>query len=122
MMYYKDLEESSTSIIIRAAQIRDQRGLRHLAQRDTRALPDGELLIALVGDEPRAAISLASGEVIADPFHRTKELVGILILRRAQLSGGRPRSLALKPLLGGRVGLSAATDRESPATAGLSER
>lgn len=82
---------SATSIVIRAARAEDVPNLRALAQRDTRPLPDGELLVALVGDEPRAAISLASGEVVADPFHRTEELVKMLTLRLSQVQRELPR-------------------------------
>ena len=84
-MYHNRLQDPSTLISIRAAGADDEHALRRLAQRDTRTLPRGELLVALVGGEPRAAISLASGEVVADPFHRTEELVRMLGLRRAQM-------------------------------------
>src|SRR3954449_5479677 len=86
MMYHN----SATSIVIRAARAEDVPNLRALAERDTRPLPDGELLVALVGDEPRAAISLASGEVVADPFHRTEELVRMLTLRLSQVQRELP--------------------------------
>jgi len=84
-MYHNTSQDPFVSISIRAAAADDEHALRRLAQRDTRPLPHGELLIALVGGEPRAAISLASGEVVADPFHRTEELVRMLGLRRAQM-------------------------------------
>lgn len=84
-MYYSNHQEHSGPITIRAAGPQDAEALRRLAQRDSRAIPDGELLIAFVRGEARAAISLARGEAIADPFHPTEELVHILTLRRAQL-------------------------------------
>jgi hypothetical protein len=90
MMYHRDPRSLPTSITIRAARGSDESALRHLAQRDTRPLPDGELLVALVDDEPRAAISLTTGEVIADPFHRTEDLVRMLALRFAQMHRGLP--------------------------------
>jgi hypothetical protein len=89
-MYYTTINgQPETSITIRAAGPEDGEALRRLAQRDSRAIPDGELLIALVGGEARAAFSLASGETIADPFHRTEELVGMLTLRGSRLRGER---------------------------------
>ena len=89
----------------------DVDALRRLAQRDTRALPDGELLIALVNGETRAAISLTNGETVADPFHRTEELVGMLTLRSSLLRGTtRQRRCSLKRLLG-TVGSSAPSPR-----------
>jgi hypothetical protein len=104
MMYHRAPNHpEDTSITIRAAGPEDVRALRRLAQRDTRALPAGELLVALVDDEARAAISLASGEAVADPFHRTEELVGMLTLRRAHLCGkGRQPGRGLMRLLGNR--------------------
>jgi hypothetical protein len=92
-----------TSITIRAAGPQDVDALRRLAQRDTRALPDGELLIALINGEARAAISLTNGETVADPFHRTEELVGMLTVRSSLLRGTtRQRRHGLKRLLGTR--------------------
>jgi hypothetical protein len=97
-MYYTPRRgRTETSIKIRAARLEDAEALRLLAQRDSRAVPDGELLVALVDGQARAAISLATGETIADPFHRTAELVWMLTRRFAQLysrgaaaSGRRP--------------------------------
>ncbi len=108
-MYYKATKDpTDTSITIRAAGLQDAEALRRLAQRDSRAVPEGELLIALVDGEARAAISLASGETIADPFHRTEELVGMLTLRGSQLRGERrQRRRSLKRLLGSRSGSNA---------------
>jgi hypothetical protein len=98
MMYYGS-EGPPDSITIRATAPEDEDALRRLAQRDTRAVPDGELLIALVNGEPRAAVSLASGEAIADPFHHTAELVRMLMVRRSHLRGEarRPRQRAAMP-------------------------
>jgi hypothetical protein len=87
-MYHIPIEDPTDSpITIRAARPQDVEAMRRLAQRDSRAVPDGELLIALVDGEARAAISLANGETIADPFHRTQELVGMLTLRGSRLRG-----------------------------------
>ena len=102
-MYNRAIEDpTGTSITIRAAGPEDVEALHRLAQRDSRPVPGGELLIALVDGEARAAISLASGETIADPFHRTEELVGMLTLRGSRLRGEsrqRRRGLILSLLL-----------------------
>jgi hypothetical protein len=93
VMYYKpNRDQTETSITIRAARLEDADALRRVAQRDSRAVPEGELLVALVDGEARAAISLASGETIADPFHPTAELVGMLTLRVSRLCGEPRRS------------------------------
>jgi hypothetical protein len=92
-MYHKpNRDQTETSITIRAARLEDADALRRVAQRDSRAVPEGELLVALVDGEARAAISLASGETIADPFHPTAELVGMLTLRVSRLCGEPRRS------------------------------
>jgi hypothetical protein len=108
MYYIPPKDRRNSSITIRPAGLEDAEALRRLAQRDTRAVPEGELLIALVGGEARAAISLASGESIADPFHPTAELVGMLILRGSRLLAERPRHRRrLRWLMGSRGGGSA---------------
>jgi hypothetical protein len=106
-MYHRAIKDpTDTSITIRAAGSQDVEALRRLGQRDSRAVPEGELLIALVDGEARAAICPASGEAIADPFHRTEELVGMLTLRGSGLHG-ETRVRRLKRLLGSRGGRSA---------------
>jgi hypothetical protein len=86
-MYYTDAEAHATgSITIRPARLADADAVRRVAQRDSRGVPDGDLLIAAVGTEVRAAISVQGGEVIADPFRRTDELVRMLALRRSQMA------------------------------------
>jgi hypothetical protein len=86
MMYHRTPKKPEPgSIVIRPARPTDEGAVRLVAQRDSRAVPEGELLIADVGGEVRAAISLTTGEAVADPFQRTEELVRVLALRRAQL-------------------------------------
>jgi hypothetical protein len=106
MMYYSSSKENSGSVIIRAAHALDGADLRRVAQRDSRAVPEGQLLVAEVDGELRAAIALATGEVIADPFRRTADLVRMLGLRRSQLRGEvrRPSRPAAVPAVAGRLG------------------
>jgi len=73
----------SSAITIRAARAEDMDELARVASRDTHELPEGTLLVATVGSDVRAAISLSDGMVIADPFHRTAELVAMLKIRAA---------------------------------------
>jgi hypothetical protein len=91
-MYYKGDSQARHAITIRQARGEDRRGLRRL-DRDSAEIPVGELLVALVGEELRAAISVTDGKVIADPFHPTAELVRLLSARAKQLqaSNGGPR-------------------------------
>jgi hypothetical protein len=87
-------ETLSEAIIIRSARAADEDAVRRVAQRDSRAVPDGDLLIAVVDGEVQAAIALESGDVIADPFRRTAELVRMLALASISRRGRdrrRPR-------------------------------
>src|SRR5688572_19217965 len=79
-----------SEIRIRAARAEDIASVARVASRDTRPLPTQPLLVAEVGSDVRAAISLADGSVIADPFHRTAELVEMLRIRaRGAAAGSR---------------------------------
>jgi hypothetical protein len=49
-----------------------------LAALDDRRAPHGPALLAFVGDELRAALGLRDGQVVADPFHRTDDIVEML--------------------------------------------
>ena len=79
-----------SDITIRPAYADDQVALRRLAALDSATVPPGPLLLAEVGGELRAAISLRDGRSIADPFERTVELVELLELRLAQRTPGAP--------------------------------
>lgn len=79
----------SAEITIRAARAEDMIDVARVAGRDTEELPAGPLLVAKVSDDVRAAISLADGTVIADPFHRTAELVEMLRIRAGAVNRSR---------------------------------
>jgi len=76
------------SIAIRRATQADRPVVERLAALDSAPAPSGELLIAEVGDEPQAAIEVATGATIADPFRPTVHLVELLSLRAAPLRDG----------------------------------
>jgi hypothetical protein len=79
------------AVSIRRAGPHDAPALCRLAALDS-ALPlSGEILLAEVEGEPRAALSLTDGCAIADPFRPTAELVALLAMRRDQLRGTEPR-------------------------------
>ena len=79
-----------SNLSIRLANPSDLPGLRRVAGRDSRPLPEGELLVAVVGGDVRAALSLRSGEWVADPFHPTASLVELLQIRARHGGGHRP--------------------------------
>jgi hypothetical protein len=76
-------------ISIRRAEATDQAALREVAERDSRLLPAGDLLVAVVGTEIRAVLSMHTGEAVADPFHPTAALVELLRIRARQIERSR---------------------------------
>ncbi len=65
-------------VTLRLATGSDGAALKRLAQRDCRPLPPGPHLVAERDGRIDAAISLASAEMVADPFLRTAELCELL--------------------------------------------
>ena len=82
---------SSPSVLIRAARGSDGPALETLAALDSRVVPSGTLLVAEADGELVAALSAATGERIADPFRRTRDVVELLELRAARGRGSRRR-------------------------------
>ena len=76
---------NDTAITIRRATGDDGLALRRLAQLDGARLPDGDLLVAEVGGELRAALRISDRAYVADPFFPSKELVGLLDVRAKRL-------------------------------------
>jgi hypothetical protein len=70
---------------IREALPEDYPALRRLAELAGRAMPTGRLVVGQVDGEIQAAVPIAGGPPIADPFRATTELVSLLGLRAAQL-------------------------------------
>jgi hypothetical protein len=80
------LANLAPTVVIRAARGSDGPALRRLADLDSRELPAGELLIAELGDhEVVAAVSVDTGERVADPFRRTADVVDLLAYRARRL-------------------------------------
>jgi hypothetical protein len=78
MSYTRDNEPE---IRIRKAGEADLGAVTRVAGRDSGEPLAWPILVATVGEEIRAAISLTDGEIVADPFHRTAELVAMLRIR-----------------------------------------
>jgi hypothetical protein len=80
------------SITIRPAYADDHAALARLAALDSAAgIPAGPVLLAEVDDVLRAALSLANGSVIADPFFPTQHLVRLLRAHAAAVAEPRAR-------------------------------
>jgi hypothetical protein len=89
----KTVRDAGASVKIRLATADDDAALARLAALDSAPALAGEALVAEVGDELWAAVSLADTTVIADPFRPSGELLALLVERARQLSAaaGAPR-------------------------------
>lgn len=94
----------SPTISIRAATPDDARTVARLAALDSALVPSGPVLLAEVDGEPRAAISLRDGRVVADPFVPTADLASLLRMQAENVAGERGRH---RPEFGRRVRLAA---------------
>jgi hypothetical protein len=75
----------TNAYVIRQATVDDEGALRRLAELDGRRPLSGPVLIGEIGGIPVAAVSLADGQITADPFQPTAQLVPLLGIRfRAQ--------------------------------------
>jgi len=74
-------------LTIRPASAEDLMRIRTLAQLDSARVPSGLVLIAEVEGCLLAALPLDGGAPIADPFRRSADVVELLRMRAAQLSG-----------------------------------
>jgi hypothetical protein len=103
------LENAPPRVTMRLAEPADERALARLAALDSRRLPAGRLVVGEMGGAIQAAVPLAGGDAIANPFVPTAELVNLLELRAAQLrqrEGARGNLLTFarrRPTLAGRV-------------------
>jgi hypothetical protein len=79
----------TSSLTLRLAVPADAEALDRLAQLDSRRAPRGVVLVAEVGSDVWAAISLDDGHAVADPFRPTGELVALLVERARQLRGSQ---------------------------------
>jgi hypothetical protein len=96
-------EMSNNQYTLRMASDGDGAAVRHLADLDSRPSIDGSALIAEIDGVPVAAMSLARGDVVADPFRPTADAVELLEARARSLrdryssSGWRRTGLRAAP-------------------------
>ena len=81
-------------VVIRRATDDDRLAIRDLAALDSAAPLHGGALVALVEGEPWAAISLADGRVVADPFRPSAQAAELLRVRASHVA----RAAAVSPL------------------------
>lgn len=77
----------------------EEPGVLRIAALDSSRVPPAPLLVAEVGGQVRAALSIDTGRSIADPFHPTRDLLELLA---AHASATRRRA---RPGLLGRIRL-----------------
>ncbi len=98
---------TSPTISIRAATHGDGPTLTRLAALDSAPVPFGPVLLAEIDGQPRAAMAVRDGRVIADPFARTADVVELLrVHARAMTERGERSSREHAGVLR-RVGLAA---------------
>jgi hypothetical protein len=81
----KEIPVTHSPLRIRQARHTDAAALERLAALDSSHAPQGDVLLAEVGDELWAAFSLEDGHAIADPLRPSADAVLILGQRARQL-------------------------------------
>src|SRR4051794_41494826 len=76
---------------LRQAHADDRDTLTKLAQLDSAEPLKGDVMIAVAGDRPAAAMSLYDGRIVADPFLLTADAAALLRLYAAHSSRGSRR-------------------------------
>lgn len=97
MSHNPSVLDTSPQLTLRAGHAddpHDRSVVARLAALDSAPLPAPPYLIAVVGERPVAAQSLATGATVADPFARTAHILPMLALRAEQLAraGGERRA------------------------------
>lgn len=89
--------ELPEAVLVRHAAPRDEARIQVLARLDDRRMPGGPFVIAELGGEIVAAMSLKTRAVVADPFRRTADAVELLRMRASQLAERELRASKLRP-------------------------
>jgi hypothetical protein len=78
-------EHSAEDVTLRLCTVQDDPALERLARLESRALPAARFVVAEVDGELVAAVPLAGGAPLADPFRKTAHLMPLLRERARQL-------------------------------------
>ena len=81
-------ERARGPVTLRLAREEDREALRRLAELDSSTVPPAPTMVADLDGELVAAVSIADGATVADPFVPTADLVDLLRLRVGQLRAG----------------------------------
>ena len=79
------IELPEDAVLVRRARAADASRIRTLAMLDDRRLTDGPYLVAEIAGEAIAAMSMSSGQVVSDPFRRTRDAEDLLRMRARQI-------------------------------------
>ena len=90
---------TNTALTIRRATAADAFALKRLSALDSAFPPTGDLLLAEMGSELWAAVSIDTGAAVADPFRPSGDLVELLRFRAGLAARERSHSGALARLL-----------------------
>jgi hypothetical protein len=88
----KEIPMTHSTLRIRQAGHTDAAALERLAALDSSYAPQGDVLLAEVGDELWAAFSMNDGHAIADPLRPSADAVLILGQRARQLHKAERRT------------------------------
>lgn len=91
-------------ITIRRSTTGDAAAVARIAALDSGHAPEGDAMLAFEGSELRAVLPLDGGRPLADPFHRTAELVELLRYSAEPGRAPRKRGVGLGRLLVPRPG------------------
>jgi hypothetical protein len=78
---------TTSDLIIRIARSQDAGMVEQLARLDDQRPLKGDVLVAEIDGTILAARSIETGRTIADPFHRTANLVALLEVRAELMRG-----------------------------------
>lgn len=88
----KEIPVTHSTLRIRQARHTDAAALERLAALDSSHAPAGDVLLAEVGGELWAALSLQDGHAVADPLRPSADAVLMLGARGRQLRRARGRN------------------------------
>ena len=88
----KEIPVTHSPLRIRQARHTDAAALERLAALDSSHAPAGDVLLAEVGGELWAALSLEDGHAVADPLRPSADAVLMLGARSRQLRRARSRN------------------------------
>lgn len=94
----------NNAITIRRSTTGDAAAVARIAALDSGRAPEGDAMLAFVGGELRAVLPLDGGRPLADPFHRTAELVELLRYSGARERAPRRRHVGLRRIFAPRPG------------------